>query len=74
MEGKGRGGGEDRCSFIKTTGMKGPVQYYQCNRGGLYKPKGTGKRHLKSQGTINAIFKYETLSLPLARQPKICIK
>lgn len=42
---------EERCSFIKTTGMKGPVQYYQCNRGGLYKPKGTAKRHLKSQGS-----------------------
>lgn len=51
MEGKGRGG-QESCSFIKTTGMKGHVQDYQCiKRGGVYKPKGTGKRHLKSQGT-----------------------
>ena len=50
------------------------MQYYQCKRGGVYKPKGTGKRHLKSQGTINAIIKYETLLLPLVPQPSICIK
>ena len=64
---------EERCSFIKTTGMKDHVQYYQCNRGGVYKPKGTGKRHLKSQGTIHAIIKYELLLLPLVPQPTICI-
>ncbi|KAK2550325.1 hypothetical protein P5673_029025 [Acropora cervicornis] len=50
MEGKGRGGRE--LLFYKTTGMKGHVQYYQCKRGGVFKPKGTGKRHLKSQGTL----------------------
>ena len=72
MEGKGRGG-QESCSFIKTTGMKGHVQYYQCKRGGVYKPKGTGKRHLKSQGTIHAIIKYELLLLPLVPQPTICI-
>jgi len=27
------------------------VRYYQCNQGGVYKPKGTGKRQIKSQGT-----------------------
>lgn len=54
--------------------MKGSVRYYQCNRGGVYKPKGTGQRQLKSQGTINAIIKYEKLLLPLVPQPSICIK
>lgn len=42
---------KESCSFIKTTGMKSPVRYYQCNQGGVYKPKGTGKRQIKSQGT-----------------------
>lgn len=32
--------------------MKGTVQYYQCNKGGVYKLKGTGIRQLKSQGTF----------------------
>ena len=50
---------KESCSFIKTTGMKGPARYYQCNREGIYKPKGTGKRHLKPQGARNAIIKYK---------------
>jgi hypothetical protein len=41
---------EESASFTKKTGNKGEVQYYQCNRGGLYKHSGTGKRRTKSQG------------------------
>lgn len=63
---------KESCSFIKTTGMKGPVRYYQCNQGGVYKPKGTEKRHIKSQGTRNAVIKCEKLLLTL--KPSICIK
>ena len=40
------------CSFVKATGGKssGNVQYYQCNRGGRFKTKATGKRRTKFQG------------------------
>ena len=29
------------------------TSYYQCNRSGLFRPKGTGQRRLKSQGSSN---------------------
>ena len=42
------------CLFIKNTGAKrlgeSKVEYFNCNRGGDYVTKGTGKRKLKSQG------------------------
>jgi hypothetical protein len=44
------------CSYVKITGGKENVQYYQCNRGGLYKPNSTEKRRMKSQGTVVTIF------------------
>ena len=46
------------CSFVKATGGKKPrnVQYYQCNRGGEYKSKASGKRRQKSQGAMKYFF------------------
>jgi len=41
---------DEMCSFVKLTGSKGQTQYCQYNRGGIYKPKGTGKRQTKTQG------------------------
>jgi hypothetical protein len=40
------------CSFVKKSGSKKgkTVEYFTCNRGGDYVPKGNGKRRLKSQG------------------------
>jgi hypothetical protein len=37
---------------VKKAGSKKgkTVEYFTCNRGGDYIPKGTGKRRLKSQG------------------------
>ena len=29
------------------------MEYYHCNRGGVYKAGGIGKRHTKSQGSIH---------------------
>lgn len=41
---------EHVCNYARRTGVKGNVEYYQCNRGGVYVPSGTGKRRTKSQG------------------------
>ena len=40
------------CSFIKKTGRKTDVQYFQCNRTGVHVSTGTGQRRIKSQGTL----------------------
>ena len=41
--------------LVKATGDKTTdgciTSYYQCNRSGLFRPKGTGQRRLKSQGS-----------------------
>ena len=47
------------CSFFKMTGAKnterhGVVQYYNCNRCGMYTPSGKGIRLPKSQGDCSA--------------------
>ena len=45
------------CSFVKTTGAKitgkngEKVQYFSCNRCGMYRPSGKGIRLTKSQGS-----------------------
>lgn len=43
--------------FVQESGKKSAgTTYYYCNRNGYYKSRGTGRRHLKNQGTskINA--------------------
>ncbi|CAH3198945.1 unnamed protein product [Porites evermanni] len=61
------------CSFVKVTGSKKhlstgqKVEYFQCNRGGSYRPRRSGKRRQKSQGsckiekncTSSMLLKYE---------------
>ena len=41
--------------FVQGTGEKdllgGGITYYYCNRSGHFKSKGTGQRHVKTQGT-----------------------
>lgn len=57
--------------FVRATGEKelvnGGKLYYYCNRSGHFKSKGTGQRHLKTQGTskINA---YCTSSLTVSQE------
>jgi hypothetical protein len=47
---------KEDCWYVKKTGNKETgeggekTEYFTCNRGGVYTPKGTGKRSLKSQG------------------------
>ena len=48
-------GGSDTL-FVKSTGEKGQgstttTTYYYCNRSGIFYSKGTGQRHVKSQGS-----------------------
>ena len=43
---------ENLCNYTKLTGSKGEYEHYQCNRGGVYMPTGTGKRCMKSQGKM----------------------
>lgn len=45
-------------SFVKAAGEKGQGStttnvYYYCNRSGFFQSKGTGRRHIKSQGSSN---------------------
>jgi hypothetical protein len=47
---------EQGSSYVKTTGMKQDVQYYNCNRSGIFTSKGKGKRLLKSQGEITLFY------------------
>ena len=52
------------CTYVKATGKKkdpkkgGEVHYFQCNRGGEYRPKGKGHRKLKSQGKTKVLFSF----------------
>ena len=47
--------------------MKTDVQYFQCNRTGVYVSTGTGQRRIKSQGTQSSfkldLFWYIIMSL-----------
>lgn len=43
---------EQGSSYVKTTGIKQGVQYFNCNRSGVFTSKGKGKRLLKSQGKM----------------------
>lgn len=33
-------------NYAKQTGIKDDTEYYQCNRSGVYKTKGQGKRRI----------------------------
>ena len=43
---------EQVCNYVRNAAPRGGIEYYQCNRGGFYAPKGNGKRRVKSQGTV----------------------
>ena len=64
--------------FVKNSGKKlsdnSATTYYYCNRSGYFKSKGTGLRHLKSQGT-SKVDAHCTASLTVNREdPNASIK